>query len=367
MSNTRQLLCARYVIELACVLAAVITAGLPFHGLSETLAASNTTSSNTTSLDTMVLLLLFGTTWTLATLPACNQADSAPNNRLRALLQVTMRWGLAGGCATLIAVTVLDVPIASAGLILLCGWALLALLNPRTMLPLDNASLTWANDTGAAAKATFERARPGMRAIRRKPAERLSKHTIDVLGATLGILILLPVLAVCALAVRLTSNGPILFRQPRIGKNGQAFICLKFRTMTLGAQDQLHLLRQSSTQDGPAFKMPNDPRVTLAGRYLRKYSLDELPQLFNILLGDMSLVGPRPSVPSEVEEYAPWQLRRIMIKPGLTCIWQVWGRNQVSFNRWMEMDLAYIDNWSLWLDIKLIIHTIPAMAKGTGM
>jgi lipopolysaccharide/colanic/teichoic acid biosynthesis glycosyltransferase len=279
---------------------------------------------------------------------------------------------LAGGGATLIAVAALDVPSFSVSLIVLYGWilfALLALLNPDTIRRRGNYSQNLANhmEKGAAAKASFELARPGMRLRRRKPAGRLAKRSIDLLGSALGIVILLPMLIASMLAIKLTSKGPILFRQPRIGENGNVFICLKFRTMTLGAQDQLHRLRESSTQDGPAFKMPNDPRITPVGHHLRKYSLDELPQLFNVLIGNMSLVGPRPSVPSEVEEYEPWQLRRVTIKPGLTCIWQVWGRNEVSFKRWMEMDLEYIDNWSIWVDLKLIAHTIPAMVKGTGM
>ena len=121
------------------------------------------------------------------------------------------------------------------------------------------------------------------------------------------------------------------------------------------------------TQDGPAFKIPQDPRITPVGRLLRKFSIDELPQVLNVLLGDMSLVGPRPPIPTEVEKYSWWQRRRISVKPGLTCVWQVWGRNRVSFKRWVEMDLYYIDNWSLWLDVKLIAHTFRAVLAGTGM
>lgn len=362
MSSARPLFCARYAIELACVLAAVIAATMPLQGQSKTQAVSDAT----------VLFLLLGTTLTLITLSFSGQTASATNNRLRAFLQATKTWGLTVACAGLVAVAALDVPIFSVGLILLYGWALfalLALLDPKTTSRRASASPAHSDlaERETAAKATYERARLGMRPPRRTPQGRLTKRTIDVLGSALGILILLPVFAVCALAVKLTSKGPILFRQSRIGKDGDVFTCLKFRTMTLGAQDQLYLLRQSSTQDGPAFKMPNDPRITRTGQCLRKYSLDELPQFFNVLFGDMSLVGPRPSVPSEVADYKSWQLRRITIKPGLTCIWQVWGRNQVSFDRWMEMDLAYIDNWSTWLDIKLIIHTVPAMFKGTGM
>jgi lipopolysaccharide/colanic/teichoic acid biosynthesis glycosyltransferase len=152
-----------------------------------------------------------------------------------------------------------------------------------------------------------------------------------------------------------------------VGESGRTFGCLKFRTMRVGAHAQQHLLRPASKQDGPAFKMPDDPRVTPVGRVLRKFSLDELPQLLNVLIGDMSIVGPRPPIPSEVDRYAWWQRRRISIKPGLTCIWQVYGRNRVSFKRWVEMDLFYIDNWSLWLDLKLIVHTVRVVLSGTGM
>ena len=196
---------------------------------------------------------------------------------------------------------------------------------------------------------------------------QLGKRAIDVVGASIGLVALLPVFVGCAIAVKLTSPGPVFFRQTRVGKNGEHFTCLKFRTMRVGAHAQQELLRSASTQDGPAFKIPQDPRITPVGRLLRKFSIDELPQVLNVLLGDMSLVGPRPPIPTEVEKYSWWQRRRISVKPGLTCVWQVWGRNRVSFKRWVEMDLYYIDNWSLWLDVKLIAHTFRAVLAGTGM
>jgi exopolysaccharide biosynthesis polyprenyl glycosylphosphotransferase len=195
----------------------------------------------------------------------------------------------------------------------------------------------------------------------------LVKRALDVVGAALGLTALLPVFVVCALAVKLSSKGPVFFRQTRVGRNGETFACLKFRTMQDGAHAKQEQLRAASTQDGPAFKIPHDPRITPVGRVLRKFSLDELPQLLNVLLGDMSLVGPRPPIPTEVEKYTWWQRRRISVKPGLTCVWQVWGRNRVSFKRWVEMDLYYIDNWSLWLDLKLIAHTVRVVLRGTGM
>ena len=194
-----------------------------------------------------------------------------------------------------------------------------------------------------------------------------SKRLLDVLGAGMGVALLLPVLVACALAIKLTSSGPILYSQVRVGRHGQMFRCFKFRTMKTGTHKQQEKLRESSIQDGPAFKIPNDPRITRVGAWLRRYSLDELPQLLNVLLGDMSLVGPRPPIPSEVDRYEWWQRRRISVVPGLTCVWQVWGRNQVSFKRWVEMDLYYIDNWNLWLDLKLIAHTVRTVVRGTGM
>lgn len=216
---------------------------------------------------------------------------------------------------------------------------------------------------------TWSANRPGLnvQAMADSSLASIGKRAIDMTGALIGILLLLPVIIVCALAVKLTSRGPILYRQTRIGKSGRSFGCLKFRTMRVGAHAQQELLRASSQQDGPAFKIAGDPRITPIGRMLRKFSIDELPQLLNVLLGDMSLVGPRPPIPSEVDKYTWWQRRRISVKPGLTCVWQVYGRNRVSFKRWVEMDLYYIDNWSLWLDFKLIAHTVRVVLSGTGM
>jgi exopolysaccharide biosynthesis polyprenyl glycosylphosphotransferase len=216
---------------------------------------------------------------------------------------------------------------------------------------------------------TWNANRPGL-ALHTPPNQSfamLAKRAIDVVGAAAGVLVLLPVFIGCALAVKLTSKGPVFFRQTRVGKSGETFTCLKFRTMRTGSHALQEQLRSASVQDGPAFKIPKDPRITPVGRVLRKFSLDELPQLLNVLMGDMSLVGPRPPIPSEVDNYTWWQRRRISVKPGLTCLWQVWGRNRVSFKRWVEMDLYYIDNWSLWLDLKLIAHTFRAVLRGTGM
>lgn len=216
---------------------------------------------------------------------------------------------------------------------------------------------------------TWSANRPGLNVqmIGNPSIRAACKRAIDVVGAGLCILALLPVFVAAALAVKLTSKGSILYRQTRVGTGGRTFVCYKFRTMYVGAHAQQAALRAQNQQDGPAFKIKADPRITKVGRILRKFSLDELPQMFNVLLGDMSLVGPRPPIPEEVEEYTWWQRRRISVKPGLTCIWQVYGRNRVSFKRWVEMDLYYIDNWSLWMDVKLIAQTVKVVLRGTGM
>src|SRR5690606_13608087 len=141
---------------------------------------------------------------------------------------------------------------------------------------------------------------------------------------------------------------------------------LKFRTMHVNAEAMRASIAHLNEEDGPAFKVRSDPRITRVGKWLRRYSLDELPQLINVLKGEMSLVGPRPPIPEEVAQYDWWQRRRIAVRPGLTCIWQVWGRNKVPFRRWMEMDLYYVDHWSLWMDFKLLVRTIGVVLRGTG-
>ena len=205
------------------------------------------------------------------------------------------------------------------------------------------------------------------RAGHRPSAGLATKRIIDILGAGLGLLLLSPVLLTLAAIIWFTDRGPIFFKQVRVGKGGRRFACYKFRSMQCNAEETKELLLARNEADGPVFKIRRDPRVTTLGKSLRKVSPDELPQLWNVLRGDMSIVGPRPPVPEEVRHYEWWQRRRLAVKPGLTCIWQVWGRNQVSFKRWVEMDLQYIDGWSLWLDIKLICHTFGVVFRGTGM
>ncbi|MFN2441737.1 MAG: sugar transferase [Thermoanaerobaculia bacterium] len=192
------------------------------------------------------------------------------------------------------------------------------------------------------------------------------KRFLDILIATTVLILSLPVLVVAALAIRMGSPGSVLFRQERLGLNGRIFTLYKFRTMIADAHRMRGEIEHLNEMNGPVFKSSNDPRVTRVGRILRKFSLDEIPQLWNVLRGDMSLVGPRPPLPEEVWAYERWQRRRLSMKPGLTCLWQVSGRNQVDFDRWMEMDLQYIDSWSPSLDFKILLRTIPAVLSGRG-
>ncbi len=192
------------------------------------------------------------------------------------------------------------------------------------------------------------------------------KRAIDVIGSATALILAAPVMAVVAVAIKLTSTGPVLFTQPRDSIGGRRFTMYKFRTMSVDAEQQKAALRALSEQDGPAFKMTNDPRVTQLGKFLRKTSLDELPQLFNVLVGDMSLVGPRPLPCDESGRCEPWQRRRLDVTPGLTCIWQVRGRSAVTFCEWARMDIEYIRSRSLVNDVKLIAETVPAVALRRG-
>jgi lipopolysaccharide/colanic/teichoic acid biosynthesis glycosyltransferase len=173
-------------------------------------------------------------------------------------------------------------------------------------------------------------------------------------------------LVVVAAAIKASSKGPVFFVQQRIGYNGRVFKCLKFRTMVANAEEMKKDLVPLNEMDGPVFKIKDDPRITAVGRLLRKTSVDELPQLINVLKGDMSLVGPRPPVPEEVSKYKLTDRRRLSIRPGITCIWQVNGRNTITFEDWMKLDQQYIDQWSLWLDLKILLKTIPVVLLQKG-
>jgi exopolysaccharide biosynthesis polyprenyl glycosylphosphotransferase len=193
----------------------------------------------------------------------------------------------------------------------------------------------------------------------------LVKRTTDILVSAAALIVLSPLMLLIALLIRLSSPGPVIYRQIRCGLNGRRFMFYKFRSMCENAEAlraSLEHLNSKST----AFKIPNDPRLTPVGHWLRKFSIDEWPQLWNVLRGDMSLVGPRPPLPDEVEQYKRWQRRRLRMRPGLTCLWVISGRDQVDFETWMRMDMQYIDTWSLGLDWKIMLRTIPQMLSGRG-
>jgi exopolysaccharide biosynthesis polyprenyl glycosylphosphotransferase len=194
------------------------------------------------------------------------------------------------------------------------------------------------------------------------------KRGFDILVAMLALGLTAPVLLIVAAVVKLTSEGPIFFAQERVGKNGRTFKMLKFRSMVMNAEALRGKLEAENEMDGPVFKIKRDPRITRIGHFIRKTSLDEFPQFINVLRGSMSIVGPRPPLPSEVAQYERWQRKRLSVKPGITCIWQISGRNEVTFEQWVQMDIDYIDRWSLWLDLKIFVKTIPAvlLRRGAG-
>ena len=194
----------------------------------------------------------------------------------------------------------------------------------------------------------------------------LVKRTIDVVVGLVGLVVLSPVMLVTALLIKLGDGGPVLFVQERSGLYGRTFPMLKFRSMVVDAEAKKRALEDQNEMSGPVFKIKADPRITRIGAFIRKTSIDELPQIWNVLRGEMSIVGPRPPLPAEVARYERWQMRRLSMKPGLTCIWQVTGRNKVDFDSWMRLDLEYIDNWSLFLDLKLILRTFPVVLTGRG-
>ncbi|HVP07284.1 MAG TPA: sugar transferase [Candidatus Acidoferrum sp.] len=197
-------------------------------------------------------------------------------------------------------------------------------------------------------------------------APHFCKTLLDRMLALVILLVTAPLLFVLALVIKLDSRGPVFFRQVRLGLNGRRFGLYKFRTMCPDAERKQTSLWDQNEMSGPVFKIKNDPRITRIGRFLRKYSLDEFPQLINVLKGDMSLVGPRPPLPKEVAKFEPWQRRKLSVKPGLTCLWQVNGRNTIDFDHWMKLDLEYIDNWSLALDAQILAKTVPTVLKGSG-
>ncbi|MZP67389.1 MAG: exopolysaccharide biosynthesis polyprenyl glycosylphosphotransferase [Bacteroidales bacterium] len=194
------------------------------------------------------------------------------------------------------------------------------------------------------------------------------KKIMDIFGSLLGIIVLSPLMIMMAILIKLSSAGPVVYKQPRVGLRGRQFELFKFRTMVANADEMRKELEELNEADGPAFKIADDPRVTKIGKFLRKTGLDELPQLFNVLKGEMSLIGPRPPLPEETTQYERWQLRRLSVKPGLSCFWQVKpDRNSIKFEKWMELDLAYIDNWSLRLDFVILLKTVKTIFHKTGL
>ena len=194
------------------------------------------------------------------------------------------------------------------------------------------------------------------------PVYLFFKRAMDIIGSLCGIILLSPLLIIVALAIKIEDpRGSIFFSQQRCGKDNKLFPMYKFRSMVSNAEELLEELMEHNEMDGPVFKIKDDPRITRVGKFIRKTSIDELPQLFNILRGDMSIVGPRPAIPHEVAEYSDYHKQRLLVKPGLTCIWQVSGRNSIGFEEWMDMDLEYIEKRNLWMDIKLIFKTVGVL------
>lgn len=201
---------------------------------------------------------------------------------------------------------------------------------------------------------------------RESRAYLLAKRTLDILGAMAGILLCVPLWMIAAILIKIDSPGGVFHVQWRVGEGGRIFPFYKLRTMYLDAEKRLEELRDHNEMTGPVFKIRRDPRITRVGRWLRRFSLDETPQLIHVLLGQMSLVGPRPPLVEEVLRYEPWMTERLSVRPGLTCIWQVEGRNEVPFEKWVEMDIYYIRHRNFWMDLWLLLRTIPAILSGRG-
>jgi exopolysaccharide biosynthesis polyprenyl glycosylphosphotransferase len=195
---------------------------------------------------------------------------------------------------------------------------------------------------------------------------RVIKRGFDIMASSMGIILFLPLMVPLAFLIKLESPGPIFFRQIRVGKNRRHFQCFKFRSMVADAEVLKEDISYLNEAEGPMFKIRNDPRITILGRFMRRSSLDELPQLFNVFKGDMSIVGPRPQIPSEVERYQPWHYRRLEVIPGITCLWQVSGRSSIGFEEWMHLDMEYVRRRNFLFDIKILLQTLPAIIARKG-
>jgi exopolysaccharide biosynthesis polyprenyl glycosylphosphotransferase len=207
---------------------------------------------------------------------------------------------------------------------------------------------------------------PGLPQLQDSPGYCFIKRIIDLMASFGGLLLLLPLFPFIVLLIKLETRGPVFFKQQRVGFEGKLFGCYKFRSMAIDAEERKNELAHLNEATGAAFKIKNDPRITGVGSFLRRSSLDEFPQLFNILKGDMSIIGPRPQIPSEVKDYSPEHAQRLLVKPGLTCLWQVSGRSQLDFQEWMELDREYVQNRSLFFDFKILARTLPAVIERKG-
>ena len=207
---------------------------------------------------------------------------------------------------------------------------------------------------------------PALSFVPRTFYQKRGKRMMDLAVSSLALLLLSPLFLILCIAIRLESRGSPFYLSTRLGRQARPFAFIKFRSMVAGADRMKAELEHLNEMDGPVFKIRYDPRTTRMGRLLRKTSLDELPQLINVLRGEMSLVGPRPPIPEEVERYEPWQRRRLSVTPGITCLWQVSGRNRVSFAEWMKMDMEYIDRLGFGMDLKVLALTLPAVLRGVG-
>ncbi|MBU1937767.1 exopolysaccharide biosynthesis polyprenyl glycosylphosphotransferase, partial [bacterium] len=197
--------------------------------------------------------------------------------------------------------------------------------------------------------------------------QQLIKRIFDILVSGIMLILLLPLFIFIAVAIKLTSKGPVIYRSKRVGMNKKTFNFYKFRTMIVGAEQLKERLMDQNVMQKVVFKVKDDPRITSIGKFLRKFSLDELPQLWSVFRGDMAIVGPRPPLVSELDKFESWHRRKLSVKPGLTCLWQISGRSEITdFDEWVRLDLQYIDNWSLWLDFKVFFKTIPVVLLGKG-
>ena len=232
--------------------------------------------------------------------------------------------------------------------------------------PRSGAHGAWAQPRMAAANAAAAPVMPFETPIPDGFYLRYGKRAVDVLVAVVALVVSAPIMLLLAILIRIESRGPVFYRSTRIGRGGRPFTFYKLRSMVKDADRNLHQVAHMNEADGPVFKIERDPRITRMGRFLRSTSIDEVPQFFNVLTGDMSLVGPRPPIPREVAQYEPWQLRRLDVRPGITCLWQISGRSRIGFQEWMRLDLEYIRHQSLALDLKILLRTIPAVISREG-